>query len=728
MKRKAICAFMVFAAVLTSCTDGKGKYRIGVSQCASGSWRDKVNSEMLAAQHLYEENVEVVIACANGDTERQIRQIDSLNRTGIDLLVVAPNETEPIVDAVIRTRQKGIPVVFFDRKANTEDYTAFIGGNNVEAGEAVGNYALQLSRLIEGHRPVVLEVTASMETSPVQERHKGFSNALKGHGEVDYFCVNNKDWTYEEAYESVKRQIKRGPKPDIIFCHNDGMGTGAFKAVEEAGLSEHVKILGIDGMPDEGIAYVQYGQLAATYVYPTHGEKIVQLALDILSGRQYERTNNLHGMMVTPENVNLSALNSRELIQQNKDLITVSSKLEDSFRLYDTQKKILLTSIVLIALLIIALTLIWRAVTQTRKANLKMRELNDEQTRFYTNASHQLRTPLTLIAGPVRHLIDSNTLNDEQLEMMSIVERNVNGLEHLISDVLNFRKDMEGMLVSDHSAQAPASVPGKTPEEKTAILLEEDDDNTQPTILVVDDNDDIRRYLRSLLAGKFRVLEAPDGQQGLAVARETVPDIILSDVMMPVMDGLEFCKHVKEDFITSHIPVILLTARALSEHQVEGFRSGADAYITKPFSSDLLLARIDNLLQSRQQLRNLWESGMLETRNPQAEEPSAVIDPFLVRFMEAIESHISDSSFNVEIISQEMDISRAQLYRKVKALTGSSPIDALRKARLAHARKLLADDRLTIAEIAYQSGFNSPSYFNRCFKAEYGFSPGDMRK
>jgi len=208
----------------------------------------------------------------------------------------------------------------------------------------------------------------------------------------------------------------------------------------------------------------------------------------------------------------------------------------------------------------------------------------------------------------------------------------------------------------------------------------------------------------------------------------------VSDVMMPVMNGLEFCQQVKRDVISSHIPVILLTARALNQHQIEGYQSGADAYITKPFSPELLLARIDNLLHSRHQLRDLWSKNQVEPGAARLEEatPAAggdqIEDEFISRFKKVVEEHMDDSNASVEELAAMMGLSRVQLYRKVKALTGNTPVDLLRKARLSRARELLTNTQLTVSEIAYQVGFASPSYFTKCYKDEYGVVPGEDRK
>ena len=238
---------------------------------------------------------------------------------------------------------------------------------------------------------------------------------------------------------------------------------------------------------------------------------------------------------------------------------------------------------------------------------------------------------------------------------------------------------------------------------------------------MVDDNPDLRVYLRSILQTDYRILEAADGQQGMAVAKEEVPDLILSDVMMPVMNGLDFCKQLKANEVTSHIPVILVTARAMNQHQVEGYQSGADAYLTKPFVAEVLKARIANLLWQRHELRSMWEGKKVEKKKDVAN------DPFIRRFQAVVDERLTDSDLSVEDIASELALSRVKLYRKVKAVTGCTPVDLLRKSRLTKARQLLVESDLTVSEIAYRVGFTSPSYFTKCFKDEYGTVPGEAR-
>ena len=252
------------------------------------------------------------------------------------------------------------------------------------------------------------------------------------------------------------------------------------------------------------------------------------------------------------------------------------------------------------------------------------------------------------------------------------------------------------------------------------------ENTNRPTVLVIDDNTDIRQYERTLLQDEYIVLEAADGKEGLAVALKEVPDLVICDVMMPVMDGLELTERLKTNTATSHIPVIMLTAKNLEEHRAEGYEHGADSYITKPFHSKVLLARIENLLRQRQLLKNLYQ-GAQEAEKEISESHLEDRDKqFLKQLQAIIQKNLSDSEFGVEDMGQQIGLSRVQLYRKVKAMTGSSVVDLLRKARLAKARRLLETRSMSVSEVAYEVGFSAPSYFTKCFKEEYGMLPGDV--
>lgn len=502
---------IIAAALLASCSAEK-TYKIGVSQCGAGQWREKANNEMLAAQHLYNQTVRVTIACANDNTERQIQQIDSLVATGIDLLVVAPNEEAPISAAISRVRKQGIPVICFDRKVEGSNYTAFIGGSNVEAGHAIGINAIDVAKGIaaHSHRPLVLEITASMTSSPAKERHQGFSEAMKEHTELDYVWRES-DWSSEGAYRIAKEQIDTGRLPDIVFCHNDGMATGVYKAVVETHTEEKVKIMGIDGMPGEGLEYVEFGHQIASYVYPTGGAEIVKLALDILTGRSYNRENTLQGILVVRENVWPISATTKELMKQHKDLITVQDKLEDSLVLYDTQHKVLIGTMITIGILVVAIVMMLFAYWLRRKTIRQRQAMNEEQTLFYTDASN--------------------------------------------------------------------------------------------------------RKLHEI-----------------------------------------FVKPEEE--------------------------------LPSPKSLDMIFAEQLN---------------------------------------EAIHKNMSNPNLKMDDLGEEMGLSRVQLYRKVKAITGQTPVELLRQMRLQQAYALLTSTTKTVAEIAYEVGFGTPGYFSTCFKKQFGKYPTDLR-
>lgn len=272
---------------------------------------------------------------------------------------------------------------------------------------------------------------------------------------------------------------------------------------------------------------------------------------------------------------------------------------------------------------------------------------------------------------------------------------------------------------------APVNV--EAAEKAERITNAEDFDADRPLVLIIDDNNGMRAYLRSILQDHYNVSEAVNGQQGLERARREVPKLVVCDLMMPVMDGLEFTRRLKADTATSHIPVILLTARSLSEQREEGYGTGADSYLTKPFTGSLLLARIDNLIHSRTLLRSLF-SGNSKEEEKKEEMLGAQDQTFVTRLREVIRDNMGDSDFSVERIGEEIGLSRVQLYRKVKALTGQTPVELLRKARLERSRRLIEKTEKSVSEIAYEVGFTSPSYFNKCFKDEFGISPGAMRE
>ena len=256
------------------------------------------------------------------------------------------------------------------------------------------------------------------------------------------------------------------------------------------------------------------------------------------------------------------------------------------------------------------------------------------------------------------------------------------------------------------------------------------DHDTKPedkeTILVIDDNQDIRDYVRSVLQEKYNVIEAANGQEGVQQAMKYVPDAIICDVMMPVMDGMECCRRLKSELQTSHIPVMMLTAYAVDEQKIKGYECGADSYISKPFSAQLLTVRLRNLIENRQRLQNFFSDGV---KAPMQKAPAAELDKgFMEKLHRLINDRLSDPNLSIEDLGEEIGLSRVQLYRKTKALCGHAPNELLRIARLKRASALLASTEKTVAEITYEVGFSSPSYFTKCYKEYFGENPTDFLK
>ena len=688
---------MMLLLLITGCTPRASyKYKIGVSQCVGGRWRDKVNNEMLSAQHLYDTDVKVCITNADNNTDRQRQQIDSLINAGVDLLVISPNEYRPLSPCVEKAKKRGIPVILFERKTSSNDYTAYIGGDNVEAGRAIGTYALHLCRdsIHVSRRPVVLEITGQLVMSPDRERYLGFSAVMKQHPEIDFHHIKT-NWSLEDSYAATRQWLQSSKPLDVVFCQSDLASFGAYKAARELGMEKSIYFLGVDALPGEGIDAIQQGKLAASYIYPTHGEEIIALALKILEHKPFKRTNIISSVVVTPQNVNEIALNANAMKQQNDYLITIQNKLEDYLGLYHEQRALLIVSLLVALALLVAVLLGWRAIVVTRRANRRMKELGDEQNHFYTNASHQLRTPLTLINGPLQQLSESKTLSVGDHELLGIVKRNADQLLHLVTDVLQFQKETQKMIQDTEPDDAHA-ISRRSVQDGQHDIVVRDQSDELATVLVVDDNDDMRRYLRTLLLDRYYVLEASDGQSGWKLARESVPDLIISDVMMPVMDGLTFCAKLKAEPLTSHIPVILLTARGSEQQQAEGLSQGADAYLTKPFSAEVLLAHIASLLANRQKLKEVFaaEKQQPYESHEQEEKLSTPDKMFMDTLRQAILRNMSNTKLKMDDLGADMGISRVQLYRKVKAMTGMSPVELLKEMRLKRAMKLVRYTRI----------------------------------
>ena len=718
-KKHIILYVILLLLVFVSCSDRRTV--IGVSQCSDDLWRQKVNREIKIGQYQYK-NVDVVFASADNNGQRQARQIDSLVKAKVDLLVVAPSDVKTVAPAIERAYRAGIPVILYDRMIESTHYTAYIGTDNVAIGREVADY---LAHQLKG-RGMVVEITGERGSTPVADRHRGFMQGMKAFPQIQVVTLEG-DWNLAGAKKLMRQYMDAGKPVDAVFGHNDAEAWGAQQAAKEKNREKQMLFVGIDGLPGEnqGVDLVDKGVMTASYIYPTKGETIVPLAMNILQGKPYKRMNYFQSALVTAENAKLIDMQYKEIEDQTADLNTIYSSINEYMKMYRWQKIISILAVAVVLLLLIMIFYRRKVRREKEKLNEQRKQMADDKIAFFTNVSHQLRTPLTLVSGPLNRLMQADNYTEEQKMLLQVVMRNVGQLETLTADVLNFKEQVDAMNQASADEACEKELSQHVLRDSRHQMLLQQDVEELSTILIVDDNEDIRSYLRVLLAGQYYVIEASDGQNGLRLAKESVPDLIVSDVMMPVMDGLTFCSKIKEDEVTSHIPVILLTARSEESQRIEGYEHGADAYITKPFSDHLLLVRISNLLQARRQRKNDEAKQMLSAEDIQTDEPGERM--FLERFKKAAKSHIGDANLRMDDLGSELSLSKVQMYRKVKALTGKTPAEVLREMRMQKAYSLLKQTDKTISEVAAEVGFAIPGYFSACFKKQFGINPTELR-
>ena len=905
MKNYLLLSILCLAGILMSCTQKHTRYRIGVSQCSDDEWRHKMNNEIVR-EALFYDGVEVEIRTAKDNNRNQIADIKYFIDKKVDLLIVAPNEAAAITPVVEKAYRQGIPVVVIDRKILSDKYTAFVGADNYEIGKDVGQYILNR---LHG-KGKVLEITGLEGSTPAMERHKGLTDVLKEEPGIEITASVDGAWLQSVAGEKMDSVFQTNKNIDLVFAQNDRMAIGAYLSARQQQLEKEMLFVGIDALPgkDYGVEQIINGVLDATFIYPTGGDKVVQVAMDILEKRPYERDTKLSTALVDKTNARVMQLQTDHITEQDGKIERLNNQVNEYLSRYSAQTMFLYACLIILLLFAALLAIIVRAYWTKNRMNMELsrqkKKLEEQRDQlislskqleeathaklvFFTNVSHDFRTPLTLVADPVEQLLEDKALTPRQQSLLKVVHKNVHILLRLVNQILDFRKyendklelvranmnlrvqlqewshsfqtlalkkhihfvlevnddradylmavDAEKMervyfnllsnafkftpengtitvtlstltkeeggryarlVVADtgsgisvqhirhifdrfyqidvnhagsgiglalakafvelHGGEITAdSVEGKgtvftvdipmtVVEEPSADLVQEPritqqtvveeledmeteeqiPDENKECILIIDDNADVRDYVKSLLKEEYTVIEAPDGRAGLKKAMKYVPDAIICDVMMPVMDGLECCRKLKTELQTSHIPVMLLTACSLDEQRIQGFECGADSYISKPFNSKLLLVRLRNLMDNHKRLKQFFGDKTTLSK----ESVSDVDKGFVDRFRELIEENLADSELSVEDLGGKMGLSRVQLYRKIKALTNYSPNELVRIARLKKAASLLASSEKTISEITYEVGFTSPSYFTKCYKEYFGESPTDFLK
>lgn len=910
--------FCLFAII--ACRQETPRFRIGVAQCSDDSWRHKMNEEILREAMFYD-GVSVEIRSAGDNNRRQAEDIRYFMDKGVDLLIISANEAAPMTPIVEEAYQKGIPVITVDRKILSDKYTAYIGADNYEIGRAVGNY---IASCLKGKGNIV-ELTGLSGSTPAMERHEGFISAISHYPEIKLIDKADAEWESGPAETELDSMLRRHPKIDAVYAHNDRIALGAYQAAEKAGRDKDMIFIGIDALPGKGngLELVLDSVLNATFIYPTNGDKVLQLAMNILEKKPYPRETVMNTAVVDHTNAHIMQLQTAHISELDQKIETLNGRISGYLSRVATQQVVMYGSLLILLLVAGLLLVVYKSLRSKNRLNKELseqkRQLEEQRDKleeqrdkleeqrdqliqlshqleeathaklvFFTNISHDFRTPLTLVADPVEQLLADKTLTGDQHRMLMLIQRNVNILLRLVNQILDFRKYENGkmeytpvpadilsafggwnesfqavarkkhihfsfdympdtdyhtladvekleriyfnllsnafkftpengkvtvrlsvreeeggqwirftvantgaMISAEHIRNVfdrfykidmhhagsgiglalvkafvemhegtisvasdekqgtvfTVDLPVRAcesvlPQEPSAIAsavsadtetesltaeeeeLEKNYDSSKPSVLIIDDNADIRSYVHGLLHTDYTVIEAADGSQGIRKAMKYVPDLIISDVMMPGIDGVECCRRLKSELQTCHIPVILLTACSLDEQRIQGYDGGADSYISKPFSSQLLLARVRNLIDSHRRLKQFFGD-----RQTLAKEDVCDMDKnFVEKFKALIEEKMGDSGLNVEDLGKDMGLSRVQLYRKIKSLTNYSPNELLRIARLKKAASLLASSEMTVAEVGYEVGFSSPSYFTKCYKEQFGESPTDFLK
>lgn len=373
---------------------------------------------------------------------------------------------------------------------------------------------------------------------------------------------------------------------------------------------------------------------------------------------------------------------------------------------------------VLIGLAVIVLAVyMYRLKTKARMEQ----ELNEMKTQFFTEISHKLRTPLTLIGGPVTEILHRETLTQQVKTQLEMVQRNTKQMLELVNKMLHYSKS-EDVYINDNDV--PENVP--------AVQEEEPITDAKDKLLIVEDNDDLRAFLVSILKNSYQVLQASNGKQGLELAQTMMPDFIITDVMMPVMDGLTMVHQIKQDKNICHIPIIVLSAKASLEDRLQGLKEGIDDYITKPFSAMYLKLRVSNIIAQRHMLQQNY----VEQLKPNSDETYQLDTPQIVdadkemmtKLMEFLESRISDANLRIEELADAVHLGRSVFYGKIKSIVGMTPVDFLRHIRMQRAEELIRKSNYPFSQIAYEVGYSDPKYFSKCFKKETGMTPSEYRE
>jgi signal transduction histidine kinase/DNA-binding response OmpR family regulator len=894
--------YLIYLIFLVGCSYNQDKrfekkIVIGFSQCTMvDEWRKTIVEEMQREISFYRNyNITFIVKDAHDDNNQQIKDIKDLIIQGIDLLIVSPNEAQQLTSTVEEVYDKGIPVIVIDRKINSSKYTAYIGGDNLSIGNEAGYFA---GELLKG-KGNILEITGLAGSTPAIERSKGFHEIIDKYPEIHTTKIIEGEWLEEKTMKITDSLFYNFYDFNLIFAHNDFMAHAASISAKKHNIKTF--IIGVDGLntPKGGVNMVLEGFIDGTVLYPTGGDKAIQLALDILTGKPFEKNTNLSTYRIDKTNARTIWLQGEQIRSQQQKIDNQVSQVDTlSFSLRRQNTFLVLTNIIIL-LLVIMVFLIFISLRNKNRLNkaldgmnktIKMQnniitkqrddsmnlliiaeEAKETKMRLFTDISHELRSVVTLIANPISGLIAS-TSDVAVIKKLEIIQRSSERLKRLFTEILKFRKIDENKyqlkfyssniakfvsnIVETFHQQAELKnikLVSEIPQEIYAefdleviekvmcnllsnalkysneygtitVSLKLDDSkicikvsdtgigipsnelpylfnrfykvsnskqtseydgtgiglalskeliqlhngqidvysnenkgttffvtipqfhlvinreqyvksinpvrvklepvqhhNKEKTVLVVEDNPDLLVVISDIIGKAYNVITAFNGKEGLIQTKAHSPDIIVSDILMPVMDGMQMCIEVKKNPATCHIPVILLTALDSQETTLKCFDIGADVYITKPFNEFLLLSQIKNLIDSREKLKvafypSVFEKDIFKTKDVTDKE-------FINKCMDLIYENIENESFNLDNLGDKLNISRSSLYRKLREISNLKPVDFIKKVRLNYSAKLLLSKNMPINEIAWRSGFSDPKYFSKCFLQEFGCYP-----
>lgn len=902
-----LCLLIFILSLTISCRRGgeEKEFVVGVSHSSiNDSWRKAMMLDMQVKASDYP-GMTLDVKDADEDNDTQIKQIRELIKKRVDLIIISANESEPITTAAVEAYRAGIPTIIIDRKIYSEEYTTFIGADNYEIGRAAG---LFVNSLLKKKKTTIVEVWGREGSSSALDRHNGFSDALIHNNNVTVKTVYGR-WHRDEAKVNIAA-LGSFENIDIVYAHNDPMALAAREAIMEVDpqAAERIKFIGIDALPGKGkgIEAVRNGYLTASFVYPTGGSTAIKVAWQILNGMPVSKHYALTSALIDKDNAGTIYLQTEQLADYQDQIEKQRNNLDKMFSEYRFLQNsvglilLLLGIVILLALYVIHIfRKVQRKNHELKRTNIQVEQQREElavanrkieqattrKLQFFTNVSHEIKTPLTLILGPLNKLSKELPPDSPIADDIHLIKKNADRLKRVVSQLLDFRKvesnkmnmrvteidlvvfiedvksyfetmaqskqiqytfqhdvssvrlwvdtdKMEKILANllsnafkftpdggtitirlqDHAGYVTLSVEdngkGIQPQNLSAVFdqfftgdnltgtgiglhlthefvsmhkgsihvesepgkrtvffvelpkgkshfdetctfapsvtelssgvanldtreMDEIVNRTYDyTILVVEDDPDINAYLQKELKSNFRILTAVNGVVAIDILAKENISLVISDVMMPEMNGYELCKQVKSNIAFSHIPVILLTALSDDKQRMYGIASGADEFIQKPFNIEELKLRIIRLLEERARLRNAFTQELQSPgiSNLKIGKTESMDELFMRKFIALIEESYPDSDFSIEKASDMLGLSRVHLYRKVKELTGVTPTDFLRNYRLKRAAALLREKGRNVNEVAYATGFSSPPYFSKCFKAAYNITPTEYQE